>query len=99
MIGQLVLKADITIRALPQMVAVDPHIAIRHHAIKFDKDSALDIIRGKRKTLVIPPDASRQEASCTARRVLLVEWAFNAPIVGYIELAPGSIIELRIFST
>ena len=59
MAGHLVLKAHISVRPIAEMKAVDPNIAVCHHAVKIDKDAAVRIARPHRKMLSIPADASR----------------------------------------
>ena len=97
--GQLVAKADVTIRPLAQVEAVDPDIAVGHDAVEVDEDTPHSISREQREMFSIPADAGGKKATCSTRRVAPVEWSFDTPVVRHVELAPRRIIKVWLFSS
>src|SRR6266536_2794697 len=81
------------------MEAVDPYVAIGHHSIKLDEHALTLVVRRQDEMLAIPADAGREKAARAARRVILVEWSFNAPIVGHVQLPPAAVVKGRLLST
>ncbi len=94
MLCQFVAKADITIRAFTKVESIYPDVAVSHHAVEVNKDSPVVEISGKTKMLSIPANARRQETAGSASRILFVEGPFNTPIMRYILLAPGAVVEV-----
>jgi hypothetical protein len=76
-------------------LAVDPHVAVRHHAVELDEDATPRVSGGQREALAIPADARRKKAAVLARRVLLVERPLDAPVVRHVYLAPRRVVKLR----
>jgi hypothetical protein len=94
MFGQLVAEADVTVGPFAKMMPVDPHVAVRHHAVELDEDAALRVLCGEVEVLAVPADARGQVAAVLARGVLLVERPLDAPVVRHVETAPGRVVEL-----
>src|SRR5690349_12125083 len=76
------------------MNAVDPHIAVRHHAVKLDEITLCLASAGNRKMLSIPSDAGRKKSASATGGILLIEWTVNAPVVGQRNLRPRVVVEL-----
>ena len=77
---------------------VDPDLAIAIDPVEFDKDRLPFRSQGHGKGLAIPTNAAGQCAAASARRSLLTELAFNAPVVGQIESSPLRIVQIHILS-
>ena len=99
MICQFIAKADIAIRTPAQVEAIDPNVAVGHDAIEVDEDAPARVVCGQRETFAIPADTCRQETTRASRRILLVEWPFNTPVMRHVELPPRGVIEVRFLST
>src|SRR5689334_13209904 len=96
---QIVLERDVAVRTFPEVVIVDPDLAIAIHAIKLDEDlfslgSERDI-----EVLAIPTDAAGQRSTTCSSRRLFTELTFNAPVVRQIKLPPLRIIQADVLST
>src|SRR6266478_3772700 len=81
------------------MEAIDPNVAIGHHSIKLDEHALTLVVRRQDEMLAIPADAGREKAARAARRVILVKWSFNAPIVGHVQPPPAAVVKGRFLST
>src|SRR6185295_9860484 len=57
MSGKLVAKADIAVRPLTKVKAVDPYVAVGHDAVKVDEDTPAFVVRGQSKIFAIPAHA------------------------------------------
>jgi len=79
---------------MAQQKAVDINIAVGHDAIELDQDRFAGGVRGKGEVLAIPANAGWHKCAAAARRVVLVNGAFDAPIVRQVKLAPGGIHEI-----
>jgi len=77
-------------------VSVDPNLAVAINAIEVDEDKFAFRCCWHIEGLAIPADAAGQRAAAGARRVALIKFAFNAPIMRQIQLSPLCIIEIRI---
>ena len=76
------------------MEAIDPNVAVGHDAIEVDEDAPARVVCGQRETFAIPADTCRQETTRASRRILLVEWPFNTPVMRHVELPPCAVIEV-----
>lgn len=94
--GHLILKADVSVRPLPQRDAIEPHCAVGHHAIELDEHPPMGILYWQREVFAVPAHAGRQESPGAARRAFLVERPFDTPVMGHVEGAPGGILEGRL---
>jgi len=55
--GQFILKGAVSERPFPQMLSVDPDIAVGHNAFELDKDSLPGFRSGNDQVLAVPSDA------------------------------------------
>jgi len=78
-------------------MAVDPDLAVSHDAVEFDKDAPIGVIRGKGEMFPVPADAGWKKAAGAARGILLVELAFDAPVVRHVQGAPRGVREAGLF--
>jgi hypothetical protein len=60
MAGQVIAKARVAGRALAQMKAIDPDIAVGHHAVEVDENTLAGVLPAKREGLAIPTHPRRQ---------------------------------------
>ena len=97
MAGEFVAKADVAVRPLAQVEAVDPHVAVGHDAVEFDEHALVGVGRRQREMLAIPADAAGQERARAAGGILFVERAFDAPVVRHVDGAPGAVVEVGLF--
>jgi hypothetical protein len=79
------------------METIDPNITVGHNAVKVDEHAAILVLHGQREMFAIPADARRQKTACPTGRIILIEWSFNAPVMGDIEVAPRRVIESNRF--
>src|SRR5947208_12118650 len=98
MIRQFIAKADIAIRTLPQVEAINPNVAVGHDAIEVDEDAPSRVVGWQREMFAIPADTCRQETARASRWILLVEWPFNTPVMRNVQHAPGAVIEVWLLS-
>src|SRR5215471_8057694 len=91
---QLVFKRAIAVRPLSQIVPVDPNLAVAIDAVEVNEQLLLFRARRHGKCLSIPTSATGQRAAPSARRILLVESAFDAPVMRQIQLPPSRVIEI-----
>ncbi len=95
--GQIVAEADVSVRTMAKMEAVNPDVAIGHDTIKLEEHSPPRIIFGQVKVLAIPADAVRQEATGPAGAIGFREWPLDAPVVRDIYRAPRRVVEGGLF--
>src|SRR5450756_1495968 len=93
MTGQIVIETDVAERAVTEVEAVDPHVAILHHAIEPDGYGLARVRLGQGEMLAIPAEATGQERTSTDGFVRIGEGAFDAPVVREVELAPVGVGE------
>ena len=93
---QFVLERDVAVRPFPEIVTVDPNLAIAIDAVKLDKDRLPFRSHGHREGLPIPADAARQRAAASARRSLFTELTFDAPIVRQLKSSPLRIVQTSV---
>src|SRR5437773_2440437 len=79
-------------------MAIDPNLAVAIDAIEIDQDELALSRQWNTECLAVPANAAGQCAASSARRILLVEFAFNAPIMRQIQFPPVGIIEIWILS-
>ena len=94
--GQVVAEAHVTQRAGSKRVAIDPHLAVLHHAVELDPYPLVPEGRRQHEALPIPSHAGGQERARAAGLVGLRKRSGNAPIVGHGKLPPAGIVELRL---
>ena len=79
------------------MEAVDPNIAVGHHAVESNIDAPMHIFGGQIKRLAIPRDSGREKAAGRATLILLVNGTGNAPVVRYGDVLPAGIVHRGLF--
>ena len=79
-------------------MAIDPNLAVAIDAVEIDQDELALSRQWNTECLAVPANAAGQCAASSARRILLVEFAFNAPIMRQIQFPPDGIIEIWILS-
>ena len=79
-------------------MAIDPNLAVAIDAVEIDKDQLAPGCQWNTECLAVPASAAGQRAASSARRILLVEFAFNAPIMRQIQLPPLRIVQVWILS-
>src|SRR5436190_13873372 len=57
MAGHLIREANVPVRPFAEMNAVDPNIAVSHHAVEFDKDTFVLLVARDVEVFAIPTDA------------------------------------------
>jgi len=92
---ELVLEGAVAVGPLPQVVPVDPDLAIAVHAVELDEHEPARILRGHEEDLAVPPHAAGQRPTPRTGRVLLAEFPLDAPVVRQVERAPGGVGERR----
>ncbi len=92
--GQIVPEGHVAVGPLAEMEAVDPNVAVGHHAIEFDGNTPRGIVCRQGESFAIPADAGREECARAAGGILLVERAFDGPVVRNVEPAPGTVHEI-----
>ena len=92
--GQFVAKADVTVGAFAEVVAVNPDVTVGHDTVEVDEDTVLGVLRGDSELLAVPTDAARQVSTAAAGRIIAVEWAFDAPVVRHIQDSPCGVVEI-----
>src|SRR6266446_5706428 len=98
MIRQFIAKADIAIRTLPQVEAINPNVAVGHDAIEVDEDAPARVVSGQREVFAIPADTCRQKTTRASRWILLIEWPLYTPVMRNVQYAPGAVVEIRFLS-
>src|SRR5713101_2211875 len=91
--GKVVTERAVPVGSLPEVLPVDPHLAVAIDAVEFDEDQLAGIGRRNGERLAIPPHAARQRAAPHARGILFAEFSLDAPVVRHIERAPAGIGE------
>ena len=66
MAGQFVAEADVAKRPVAEMKAVDPDIAVLHHAVELDENGFVRIRFWQTEMLAIPADAAGQKCARAA---------------------------------
>jgi hypothetical protein len=89
------MEADVAMRAMANVHAIDPDIAVVIDAVELDGDFLIAIRRRQPEMLAIPPDAVRRPSVRSAARRVLAERALDAPVVRQLELSPARIVERR----
>ena len=87
------MEGDIAEGALAEVLAIDPDFAVLVDAIEFDGDLAVLVDGGEAEVFAVPAHAGGGVAAGPAAGLGLGEGAFDAPIVGEIESAPGAVGE------
>ncbi len=81
MAGQFVPEADVAVRAVAQMIAVDPHVAVGHDAVEVDRHAPGGVRLGNPKGFPVPADSGGQKRAALSGGGFLVERAFDRPVV------------------
>ena len=89
MAGQVVKEAHVAVGTVAQVKAVDPYVAVGHHAVEGNIDVTVGVSGGQQKALAIPGDSGGEEASGRAAEVFLVNRAGDAPVMGHGDASPG----------
>jgi hypothetical protein len=79
------------------MEAVDPNIAVGHHAVESNINVTMRIFGGQVKRLAIPRDSGREKASGWAAWIFLVNGTGNAPIMRHGDVLPAGIVHRGLF--
>src|SRR5690349_9945622 len=58
---EVVLKTDVPVRTMSEMLAVDPDVAVVIDAVELDRDRAIEIAEIERERFAIPTDTARRE--------------------------------------
>jgi len=61
--GQVVKEAHVAVGTVAQVKAVDPYVAVGHHAVEGNIDVTVGVSGGQQKALAIPGDSGGEEAS------------------------------------
>src|ERR1041384_928334 len=96
--GQLIRERDVAVGTLTEILPINPNLAVAIHAIKLDKDQLSFRSHRNSERLAIPTQPARQGAATSPRRRVFTKFAFDAPIVRQIELAPLLIVQPRVLS-
>ena len=70
------MKGTVAIRTLAKVLTIEPYLAVAVNAIKVDEDR-LAFDRSCLESFSIPADAAGKRATSKARRILLIECAFD----------------------
>ena len=89
---QVIPKARIPVGMKAEVVAVDPHVTVLVDAVKHHRDMRGGILLWHGERLAVPPDAAGQVATAPSARVVLAEWALDAPVMREINAAPGAVV-------
>src|SRR5688500_16308217 len=76
-----------------EMDAVDPDVAVSHHAVKINEHATTSPAFGNREVFPIPAYSGGSKTTCCSGRVLLIKWSFDSPIVRYIEFPPVVVVK------
>src|SRR5262249_38790597 len=89
-------EPDVAIWTRTQIMSVQPHVRIRHCAIKLDAEVAVLYVVWQCECLAVPSrPENRQRAGVGIQ--LGIEWSLNRPIVRQAKLCPFGIIEAGLF--
>src|SRR6185312_4690342 len=94
MAAKFVTKADVTVGTMAEVKAVDPDIAVGHHAVELHGHAVVGSAGREGEMLSIPADAAGKVSARAAGFVGPGKRAFDAPIVRDVQFAPGGIVEL-----
>lgn len=97
--GKFVAEADIAVGTFAKVEAVDPDVAVSHHAVEFDENMAPSVVCWQVEMFAVPTDTAWQIAASATRWAVLVIRTFNAPIMGHVKPAPRGIIKFRLLGT
>src|SRR5436305_12718496 len=78
---QLVFESAVAVGTFSKIVSVDPDFAVAVDAIEFNEGQLPFRSCGNRKRLAIPTDTARQRSTPRTCRILLIEFAFDTPVV------------------
>src|SRR5688572_4825745 len=90
------LERAIPVRALSEIVTVDPNLAVAIDAVKFNEDQFSLCSCGGSKGLAIPGQPAWQCSAARAGRVFFTKFTFNAPIMREVQLSPMRIIQQHV---
>src|SRR2546430_1549332 len=93
---ELVSEGAVAVRPLPQVVPVDPDLAVAIHAVELDEHEPARIRHGNKEGLAVPAHAARQRPALRAGGILLAEFPLDAPIVRHVQRPPGGVGERRL---
>ena len=93
MLRNIIAEADIDVRSAPEMVAVDPDIAVRHNPVKLNPHPSAN--GGHPDFPPIPSHPRGQPAARSGGGRRLVEFPLDAPVVRLSDSPPRLGIEAR----
>ncbi len=89
---ELEAKGLITVGPCSHVLAVKPDLGVGHGTVEVNEDPLSLVGLGNREMLAVPADAFPRQLAGVARK-LFAERAFDRPVVRYVELPPGRVIE------
>ena len=93
---QFVRKRHKTIRTQPQILPVDPHLAVHINAVELQQHHPAAIRRVHTKSLPIPPHTRGQIRAIPTARFVLIKRSLDAPVIRQIDTAPTRSRESRL---
>src|SRR4030095_3191899 len=95
---ELVFERAVAVGSFPEIVSIDPDLAVPIHTVELNEDQPSITALRNRKSLPIPSSAPGQCATAMAGGMLFTEFAFDTPVMRKIELAPRRIIQSNVLS-
>jgi hypothetical protein len=77
----VICEADIPVRPLPEVDAVDPDVAVHVHSIELQECLEATNTRRHPERLAIPTDSAGEERELSAAGCILAHRSLDAPIV------------------
>ena len=90
---EFIAETNVAEWSMAEMDAVDPNVAVSHHAVKFEEHATLCLAFRRSEVLPIPAHPGGQKATRGTGWILLIERSLDTPIVRYIELPPVGVIK------
>src|SRR4051812_29855909 len=90
---EVVGEGTVSVWALAQLFAIDPHGGVGHGSVEFDRKDAVFEFGREREGLTVKSGAG--DGKCSGVRIQLgIEWQFDRPIVRKANVAPVRIVKL-----
>ena len=91
--GQVIGETGVAVRPGTQVVSVDPDRTVHVHTVEFDGVVLVLAVAGDIERLPVPADTHREIADGAGAGIAFLDLSLNAPVVGQVKLAPGTVIE------
>ena len=91
-------EADVAVRPAPQMVPVDPDIAVGHHAVEHDEAAFCAIDFCDLERVAVPADPAKKKAAGRTGRIVDGDRTLDRVVMRDRDRAPGAVVKTGLLS-